>query len=68
MVVEGKSGFLYEKDDLERLANPLMKVCHDKDLCTRLGHGARQAVEQKFNINRIFDADNSLLYVEYSGV
>ena len=61
MVVDGETGYLYEKDDLERLTDLVRKLGHDKNLRAKMGRRARESVEQRFNIKRMFDAYEGLL-------
>lgn len=61
MVVNGESGFLYEKDDLDRLANLLAKLHDDAALRENIGRNARDAVVRQFDINKMYDAYEALL-------
>ncbi|RBP46344.1 glycosyltransferase involved in cell wall biosynthesis [Roseimicrobium gellanilyticum] len=48
-VTDGESGLLVPEDDHEALAKALLSVLKDESLATKLGHGARKAVEEKFD-------------------
>lgn len=47
-VTDGESGLLVPEDDHEALAKALLSVLKDEKLATKLGQGARKAVEEKF--------------------
>jgi glycosyltransferase involved in cell wall biosynthesis len=61
MVVDGETGFLYEKDDLERLTNLLVRLRDDEALRETIGRNAREAVARRFDINQMYDAYEALL-------
>jgi glycosyltransferase involved in cell wall biosynthesis len=61
MVVDGETGFLYEKDDLERLTNLLVRLRDDAVLRETIGQNARDAVARQFDINQMYDAYEALL-------
>ena len=61
MVVDGETGFLYEKDDLERLTNLLVRLRDDAALRENIGQNARETVARRFNINQMYDAYQKLL-------
>jgi colanic acid/amylovoran biosynthesis glycosyltransferase len=48
-VTDGESGLLVPEDDHEALAKALLSVLKDENLATKLGQGARKAVEEKFD-------------------
>jgi glycosyltransferase involved in cell wall biosynthesis len=61
IVTDGETGYLYEKDDLERLTDLVRNLGRDKNLRAKMGRRARESVEQRFNIKRMFDAYEGLL-------
>jgi glycosyltransferase involved in cell wall biosynthesis len=61
MIVDGETGYLYEKNDLDRLSDLLIMLRDNEDLRTKVGHSARESVERRFSIERMFDAYDSLL-------
>jgi glycosyltransferase involved in cell wall biosynthesis len=61
MVVNGETGFLYEKDDLEQLADLLIRLRDDTTLREEIGRNARDAVARKFDINQMYDAYEAVL-------
>jgi glycosyltransferase involved in cell wall biosynthesis len=61
MVVNGETGFLYERDDLDRLSNLLVNLRNDAAMRESIGRNARGAVVRQFDINKMYDAYQSLL-------
>ena len=61
MVVDGENGFLYKKDDLDCLANLLVRLRDDVALRKNIGRNAREAVARQFDINKMYDAYQKLL-------
>jgi glycosyltransferase involved in cell wall biosynthesis len=62
MVVDGETGFLYGKDDLEKLTNLMIRLRDNAILRETIGQNAREAVTAQFDINHMYDAYEALLY------
>ena len=52
-VVEPRAGLLVEPARPDRLAHAMSALLHDRDLCARLGHGARQCAVAKHSLDRM---------------
>ena len=50
VVVHGESGLLATTGDDEQLAQHLVRLLRDPDLCTRMGRAGRSRVERMFNL------------------
>jgi glycosyltransferase involved in cell wall biosynthesis len=61
MITDGEDGFLYKKNDMQRLADLLVRLDADRQLGRRLGQRARETVLARFNIERMIDDYESVL-------
>lgn len=52
IVMDGKTGFLVEKQDPEQLADRILSLTKDVTLRKRMGKEARSVVKQKFDIHK----------------
>lgn len=50
IVAEGRSGYLYDSDDVQGLAKILIELTKQKDNCSELGQQARKHIENNFSI------------------
>ena len=62
MVNDGRDGYVYERDDLQRLSDRLAVLENNPELRMRLGRSARATVESKFQFARMVDEYEALLY------
>jgi len=55
LVIDGKTGYLYEYGDLDSLAKVISKLTKAPDLVKQLGSNAREHVQENFSINKTCD-------------
>jgi len=60
LVEEGKNGFLVKPEDSQVLAEVLMKLISNPQLCKRLGENARKISEQKFSVTSFIERITNL--------
>ena len=51
MIIEGKTGLFADPKDTKTLADGLLKLLADPELCRRLGENARRKAEEEFSID-----------------
>ncbi len=54
-VVDGSSGILVVKGDLDALAESLGRLIQDRALCRRMGEEGRRLAENEFGVDRVVD-------------
>jgi glycosyltransferase involved in cell wall biosynthesis len=50
-IVEGKNGFLIQVNDVDKLADLLVRLISDPDLCSSLGRCGYETYQQKFTLD-----------------
>ncbi len=60
-VIDGKTGFLVDPQDIKRCADKVTTLIKDKKLATKMGKAAKEFVKQKFLITRHLDDYLNLL-------
>jgi len=45
LVRDGENGFIIEPGDIDALADHLLTLCSDRDLCSRMGHKSLEIIE-----------------------
>ena len=53
IVIDGETGYLIKKDDIEELSNRILKLRDDCELRYRMGANSRKRIETHFNIKTI---------------
>lgn len=53
VVIEGESGFLRAPDDVEGMAEALMRILGDPDLARAMGESGTRRAEEKFHVDRV---------------
>ena len=66
IVVDGKTGYLLESDDVDGFCRALRRLIDDKELRLKMGESAKQFVKEKFNTSTIVNELDSL-YQEVLG-
>jgi len=51
-VVDGKTGFLVEERDIDGMADAMIRLLKDKELCRAMGEKAREHIRTNYNIDR----------------
>jgi glycosyltransferase involved in cell wall biosynthesis len=52
LIVEGKSGFLVDRGDIEMMSKRVLELLSDDDARTRMGKLGREIVQTKFNLSK----------------
>ncbi len=61
VVVEGKTGFLVEERDVEAMAQAIIKLYEDRELCEKMGYAAKIHMSENYNQTIYRDKLNLIL-------
>ena len=60
-VIDGETGFLVEERDIDGMAEAMIRVLSDKDLCRNMGERAREHICTNYNIDRHLSCIDGLI-------
>lgn len=61
-VIDGETGFLVEERDIHGMANAMLKLLRDRDLCRSMGQAARDHIRTKYNIKQHLDCIDQIVH------